>query len=311
MANKSFEIILKTAPIEIVDMLLKKDLEQSCPIHKILGISQETYNMALERNMIEDLVNNIDLIKGEKLKGKVNKTEKEWLDFIEEIKTFEEDMRFYNIDYTSSYYYGGYYNNNNKESLINTLLKSYYNEEVLQKNYSLGKFCNYVINETINQGKDRVRDFLQELTDYLKMCESDNIVPTLYSSYLSMTHDITKRNHKVKVEQEQEEMFANRYKDFKTYNGKNYMVVAPKNTTDLKIEGDRLNHCVASYIKRVIDNECLILFLRKNKDESLITMEIRHNTICQVRGLHNRKPNNSEIQAIKEFAKYRKLETNF
>ena len=178
-------------------------------------------------------------------------------------------------------------------------------------NYSFGKFANYVINETINQGYNRIRDFISELRDYLIMCKEDGIKPTLYSSYLKQTHDITSRNHNVKVEQEKEEMFQSRYKDFKPYRGKKYIVVAPKNSNDLKKEGDTLNHCVASYIKRVIDGECLIYFLRIDKDKSLITFEVRHNDIVQVRGLHNRKPNENEIQALKDFAKYRKLGCNF
>ena len=184
-------------------------------------------------------------------------------------------------------------------------------EEVFKANYSFGKFANYVINETINQGYNRIRDFINELRDYLRMCKQDDIKPTLYSSYLKQTHDITSRNHNVKVEKENEEMFQSRYKDFKPYRGKKYIVVAPKNSNDLKKEGDTLNHCVASYIKRVIDGECLIYFLRIDKDESLITFEVRHNDIVQVRGLHNRKPSTSEVQALKDFAKYRKLGCNF
>ena len=143
------------------------------------------------------------------------------------------------------------------------------------------------------------------------MCKDEEIKPTLYSSYLRQTHDIARRNHKVVVEQENEKMFKERYKDFKEYNGKKYSVVAPTCSNDLKKEGDNLNHCVASYIKRVIDGDCLIYFLRKDKKESLITFEVRHNTIVQVRGLHNRKPTKDEIDALKDFAKYRKMETNY
>ena len=221
------------------------------------------------------------------------------------MKHYEEDLQFYNIDYSGGYYYG------RNGSLLETLLSSYANEEVFKVNYSFGKFANYVINETINQGYNRVRDFINELRDYLRMCKQDDIKPTLYSSYLKQTHDITSRNHNVKVEKENEETFKSRYKDFKEYKGKFYSVIAPKDSNDLKKEGDTLNHCVASYIKRVIDGECLIYFLRKNKEESLITFEVRHNTIVQVRGLHNRKPTENEQQALKEFAKYRKMEVNF
>ena len=307
LSNKSFEIILKTSPKEIMDDLLKLNLEQALPIHKIIGVSQETYNKAVERGTIRVLFDNREYINGSKNERYgINKTESEWFEIIDEMKNYEEDLKFYNIDYSSNYYYGA-----NNNGLLNTILSNYANEEVFKDNYSFGKFANYVINETINQGYNRIRDFISELRDYLKMCKQDNIKPTLYSSYLKQTHDITSRNHNVKVEQENEEIFQSRYKDFKPYRGKKYIVVAPKNSNDLKKEGDTLNHCVASYIKRVIDGECLIYFLRIDKDESLITFEVRHNDIVQVRGLHNRKPSTSEVQALKDFAKYRKLGCNF
>ena len=303
--NKSFEIIIKTAPKEIIDDLLKtRDIKSAMPIHKIIGVSLETYNQAVERGIIRKIYNYRDYIGGNNNeKYGVNKTEKEWLDFIDEINSYEEDLDFYNIDYREYYY--------DNKGLLDLLLRKYGEKTLFREYYTLGKFVNYVINETINQGYNRVRDFIDELYDYLSMCKEDDIKPTLYSSYLKQTHDITSRNHNVKVEKEKEEVFINRYKDFKEYKGKEYMVIAPKNSNDLKKEGDRLNHCVASYIKRVIDGECLIFFLRKEREESLITMEIRHNTICQVRGLHNRKPNDKEIQAIKDFAKCREIEVNF
>ena len=291
-----------------MDDLLKLNLEQALPIYKIIGVSQETYNKAVERGTIRVLFDNREYINGSKneLYG-VNKTENEWFEIIDEMKSFEEDLQFYNIDYSNGYYYS----RDNKVSLLNTILSNYAEEEVFKVNYSFGKFANYVINETINQGYNRIRDFINELRDYLRMCKQDNIKPTLYSSYLKQTHDITSRNHNVKVEKENEEMFQSRYKDFKPYRGKKYIVVAPKNSNDLKKEGDTLNHCVASYIKRVIDGECLIYFLRIDKDESLITFEVRHNDIVQVRGLHNRKPTEKEKQALIDFAKCRKMEVNF
>lgn len=312
--NKSFEIILKTAPQELMDDLLKLDVEQALPIHKIIGVSLETYNKAIERGVLRDLFDNRQYISNDnQATYGINKTENEWFELIDEMKHYEEDLSFYDIDFSSD----SYYSRRNKESLLNTLLQSYTQDRygnnigIFKTHYSFGKFCNYVINETINQGYTRIRDFIRELYDYLSMCMEDNIKPTLYSSYLKQTHDITSRNHKVQVEKEKEETFQSRYKDFKTYNGKEYFVVAPKNSNDLKKEGDTLNHCVASYIKRVIDGECLIYFLRKDKEESLITFEVRHNDIVQVRGLHNRKPNDKEIQALKEFAKYRKLGCDF
>lgn len=311
MSNKSFEIILKTSPKEVVDDLLKiKGIEKALPIHKILGITIDTYNMAMERGIIKNVVVSRNFIKnklGEEYK--VNKTEKEWLDFIEEIKRYEEDLGFYNISYADYYYH----NYENEDNLLEVMYGHYVDSSnaVLRKYYSLGKLTNYVVNETINQGYERIKDFIEELEDYLKMCEHEGIKPTLYSSYLRMTHDIAKRNHKIIVEKENEEIFKSRYKDFKTYVGRKYKVYAPQSSIDLKKEGDNLNHCVASYIKRVIDGECLIFFLRKEKEESLITFEVRNNVIMQVKGLHNRKPIKDEILALQDFAKCRNMEVNF
>lgn len=298
--NKSFEIILKTSPKEIVDDLLKMEkIDKALPIHKIIGITLDTYNLAVKNNIIDRVVNCRDLI----LKNTLNKTEKEWLDFIDEIKNYEEDLDFYNISY------GSYWNE--RDDLLKVICEEYCDYKIFSQYYSIGKFTNYVVNETINQGYERVRDFIGDLKDYLRMCEEENVNPTLYSSYLRQTHDITKRNHKIVVEEENEKIFKDRYKDFKTYVGTKYKVFCPKCSNDLKQEGDNLNHCVASYIKRVIDGECLIYFLRTRKDESLITFEVRNNTIMQVKGKHNRKPTKDEEKALQDFAKCRNLKVNF
>lgn len=305
LKNKSFEIIIKQAPSEIVDQLLGLDIEEPTPIHKILGISLDTYKSAIQRGIIKYVYNNIRYISGD-LKDKFNKTESEWLDLIEELKQYEEDLEFYKINYHYSYYY-------NNSSLLGTILEIYSANLNLQEYYTLGKLINYVVNETINQGYTSVRDFLNELRDYITMCKGLGVKPTLYSSYLKQTHDITSRNYQIKVESEKEEIFASRYKDFKPYKTENYIVVAPKETKDLQEEGSRLNHCVASYIKRVIDGQCLIYFLRKqdNQEESLITLEVKDNAIVQVKGSHNRRPSDEERKALEQFAKDRKLGVRF
>lgn len=304
LKNKSFEIIIKQAPSEIVDQLLDLKIEEPTPIHKILGISLDTYKSAIQRGIIKYVYDNIRYISGD-FKVKFNKTESEWLDLIEELKQYEEDLEFYKIDYKYSYYTGG--------SLLNTILEFYSSNLYLQENYTLSKLINYVVNETINQGYTSIRSFLIELRDYLSMCKSLGVKPTLYSSYLKQTHDITSRNYQIKVESEKEEIFASRYKDFKPYKTEDYIVIAPKETKDLQEEGSRLNHCVASYIKRVIDGQCLIYFLRKQdkQEESLITLEVKDNSIVQVRGSHNRKPSDEERKALEQFAKDRKLGVRF
>ena len=304
LKNKSFEIIIKQAPTEIIDKLLSLNIEEPTPIHKILGISLDTYKSAIQRGIIKYVYENIKYISGD-YKFNFNKTESEWLDLIEELKQYEEDLDFYKIDYKYSYY--------GDSSLLKTILEFYTSNIYLQENYTLGKLINYAVNETINQGYTSIRNFLSELRDYVSMCKGLGVKPTLYSSYLKQTHDITSRNFQIKVESEKEEIFSGRYKDFKPYKTDEYIVIAPKETKDLQEEGSRLNHCVASYIKRVIDGQCLIYFLRKQdkQEESLITLEVKDNAIVQVRGSHNRKPSEEERKALEQFAKDRKLGVRF
>lgn len=303
LKNKAFEIIIKSAPQEIIDNILQDyEIEEPKPIHNILGIDKATYNKAVERGIIGYLYKCLKLIKT----NKVNKSEMEWLDIIEDMKEQEDNLNFYSISYGTSWYYGS-----KDQCLLRTLLDGYCGSNALQNYYSFNKYCDYVVNETINQGYTSVNNFINELVDYLRMCESDDITPTLYSSYLRQTHDITSRNHKIKVEKESEDIFKSRYKDFKEFRYDKYYVIAPTETKDLQKEGDTLNHCVASYIKRVVENQCLIYFLRTNKEESLITFEVRNNAIVQVKGKHNRKPSDSEVLALQEFAKARGLETRF
>lgn len=130
-------------------------------------------------------------------------------------------------------------------------------------------------------------------------------------SYLKQTHDITSRNYEVKLTEEQAEMFENAYKDFKSFvtEDKTYSIVRPKNADDVKHEGSALNHCVASYISKVLKRNCLIVFLRKTKatDKPLVTIEIENEAIVQARGASNRSITEDEYKAICEYAKKNKL----
>ena len=86
-------------------------------------------------------------------------------------------------------------------------------------------------------------------------------------------------------------------------------VVIPKNTREIGIEGFKLRHCVASYIKDVINNKKTILFIR-NKNQITIpyyTMEIVGKKITQCKGYRN-CPRTEDVDLfLKSFAKNKKL----
>lgn len=93
-------------------------------------------------------------------------------------------------------------------------------------------------------------------------------------------------------------------KDKVSYENDFFKVVVPITNTDILDEAEQQRHCVASYIDRIVKGETNIVFIREksNLDASLLTVEIRDNKICQVRGFQNRAYNKIEYDFMKEWA---------
>lgn len=320
--NKSTEIIFRTAPKSIQNALLSFKVETAEPVYKLIHLTKAEYKEANDRNILDDWMNLQNIVTSAfkedsknyyygnngnmTLEDFCHYTNQEWFDIIEKAKYWDEEFEFNHVEIGG---YGGkvfsstlqaYLRNNN----------SYRNSKFYQF-YTFGKFMDYVCEEAVNQGFKTLNSFMGELRDYLDMCVSMDIKPTLYSSYLKQTHDITSRNYEVKLTEEQVEMFENAYKDFKSFvtEDKTYSIVRPKNADDVKHEGSALNHCVASYISKVLKRNCLIVFLRKTKatDKPLVTIEIENKAIVQARGASNRSITEDEYKAICEYAKKNKL----
>lgn len=320
--NKSTEIIFRTAPKSIQNALLSFKVETAEPVYKLIHLTKAEYKEANDRNILDDWMNLQSIVTSAfkedsknyyygnngnmTLEDFCHYTNQEWFDIIEKAKYWDEEFEFNHVEIGG---YGGkvfsstlqaYLRNNN----------SYRNSKFYQF-YTFGKFMDYVCEEAVNQGFKTLNSFMGELRDYLDMCVSMNIKPTLYSSYLKQTHDITSRNYEVKLTEEQAEMFENAYKDFKSFvtEDKTYSIVRPKNADDVKHEGSALNHCVYSYLSKIIKRNCLIVFLRKTKDtdKPLVTIEIENEAIVQARGASNRSITEDEYKAICEYAKKNKL----
>lgn len=320
--NKSTEIIFRTAPKSIQNALLSFKVETAEPVYKLIHLTKAEYKEANDRNILDDWMNLQSIVTSAfkedsknyyygnngnmTLEDFCHYTNQEWFDIIEKAKYWDEEFEFNHVEIGG---YGGkvfsstlqaYLRNNN----------SYRNSKFYQF-YTFGKFMDYVCEEAVNQGFKTLNSFMGELRDYLDMCVSMDIKPTLYSSYLKQTHDITSRNYEVKLTEEQAEMFENAYKDFKPFvtEDKTYSIVRPKNADDVKHEGSALNHCVASYISKVLKRNCLIVFLRKTKatDKPLVTIELENEAIVQARGASNRSITEDEYKAICEYAKKNKL----
>lgn len=312
-SNKSTEIILRTAPKDCVRSLLDMRVDKAEPIHKILNLPKAEYDDIAEKGYLKDFIAVKNRIKkniqtsynnGLDLEDYFHYTNSDWIELLEKSRYWEEECRFNQV-------------NMGNDSLILCLLDGYMRQYWgcgavnFYKYYSFGKFMDYVCEEACNQGFQSIVDFVKELKDYLAMCETMNIKPTLYSSYLKQTHDILARNYKIKLTEEQEEIFKKRYADFKDYKTKDgkYIITHPSCANDVKQEGYDLNHCCASYLNKIIQGTSKLVFLRyaKSITKSLVTVEICDKAIVQARGASNRSITQEEFAKICEYAQKNEL----
>jgi len=186
--------------------------------------------------------------------------------------------------------------------------------------YDYFSFFNKLINEYEYNAKDlwlyldRIKTFeaiedmgflIRELYDYAKMMSKLSIKYNKYPRNFLTTHKIACRNYNRMKKEFSEELFQKRINKKYECSFGDYIFIYPKSTQDIKDEACMQNNCVASYIDRVIDGECHILFLRKkNKPkESLVTIEVVNNYIVQAKRKFNEPVTEEDQKAIDSFNK--------
>ena len=87
------------------------------------------------------------------------------------------------------------------------------------------------------------------------------------------------------------------------HTGKTYSIVVPDTPHQIADEGINLSHCVSSYIDRVINGDCHILFLRKTRtpDQSLVTLQLSKGRINQAEGNHRRRISEEELKFLRNW----------
>jgi hypothetical protein len=204
--------------------------------------------------------------------------------------------------------YGGAINTS-QVKLINGLIKM---------GYEPTRLMDYLYRDVYNQGLDLGFNHkwapdagaLQLLFDYANMNKDMKKEYEKYPRYLSTFHDITSKNYKIKEDEILNQKFQHIVDEIKNdkicYSNEEYVVILPESIKDLVNEGQNLSHCVASYYKRMANNETCIVFLRKKENikKSLVTIEIKNNKIVQAKGMNNAEPREKEKDFLKEYGDY-------
>lgn len=155
-----------------------------------------------------------------------------------------------------------------------------------------------------------VREGMQLLDDYYTMASEVGRKVKRYPKYLKSMHDIIRANFDSYKREYDEEQFAKLQIPDWEFKDKDFCIVTPKSSKDIVSEGVDLNHCVSSYVDRILEGRTLIIFLREAKqpEDSLITLEVQENQLVQARGSYNRKLTPPEKEFLKKFCDKKKIE---
>lgn len=140
---------------------------------------------------------------------------------------------------------------------------------------------------------------LTDYNDYLSM--SDALNYNMKSNFVLFPENLPQAHDKVNELSEPEILEAYNTKISKDYMRLNsrysyeklgFMIIPPKSADEIVAEGHKLHHCVGNYVKSVVKNECVILFLRRAEkpDKPYCTIEIKKGEIAQARMNQNKQP---------------------
>ena len=193
---------------------------------------------------------------------------------------------------------GGYYWNYTKKSTFNILLNEY--------GYTAKALINYIDYLKTYEAIDDVRYLMRELYDYVTMMRKISPKFDKYPRNFLTTHQIASRNYNRLKETFDEEAFKSRIDKSMEKTFDNYRFIYPDSTQDIKNEAASMHNCVATYIKRVIDGQCHIMFLRykDEPDKSLVTIEVRNGKIVQALQKYNSPLDAEQKEVVDKYNKW-------
>ena len=117
----------------------------------------------------------------------------------------------------------------------------------------------------------------REIYDYASMMKKISDKFDRYPRHFLTTHAIASRNYNRLKSQFDELKFQSRINKSMEKTFGDYVFIYPDSTQDIKDESVSMNNCVSSYISRVIDGKCDIMFMRykDSPDKSLVTIEVQ------------------------------------
>lgn len=185
------------------------------------------------------------------------------------------------------------------------------------KEYNLNarRFIDYILFDFYKQGKTRVnirtyKDYMEQQIQYFGKINEK------YPKYFETEHQILslKINEKSRYLKDSPKFMEimDECENFEYYNAiDKFKIIMPKQSSELVEEGIKLCHCVASYVDKVNNGDCIVVFMRTMEapDEPYLTIEILPDRqVPQIEGKNRRRDlTEEEISFIERWVKNKHL----
>ena len=180
---------------------------------------------------------------------------------------------------------------------------SLFNYLINQYGYTANALLDYIDYLKTFEAIEDMSDVIREIDDYARMMSAISNKFDKYPRHFLTTHQIATRNYKRLKKTFSEDLFKKRIDLSLEDKIGDYVFIYPKKIQDIKDEAVAQSNCVASYIDKVLDGECHIIFMRKKlePESSLVTLEIVNNQIVQAKRRFNYPTTNKDNEAIEKW----------
>lgn len=185
------------------------------------------------------------------------------------------------------------------------------------KKYNLNarRFIDYLLFDFYKQGKKEVnirtyKDYLEQQIQYFGKI-SEKYPKNFETEHQILSMKINDKSRYLKDSPKFMEIM-DECENFEYYNSiDKFRIIMPKQSSELVEEGIKLCHCVASYVEKVNNGDCIVVFMRTmdEPDEPYLTIEILPDRqVPQIEGKNRRRDlTEDEISFIERWVKNKHL----
>jgi len=179
-------------------------------------------------------------------------------------------------------------------------------ESLIENGYSITDLIKYIEYLEFVEGVVTPH-LLSDIKDYWSEARLVSQNPSRYPKNFLSTKRNTNYRYSMNREKYDEsgfELISKKHAPGLYFRRGEYQVIYPTKAEDIRAEGTELNHCVASYVSKVVDGDCHIVFMRRADapDEALVTVQLSlaYNVI-QSRGFGNRSLTDAETEFLEQY----------